>query len=224
MDRNNDGAISRQEWRGSPRSFNVHDWNGDGVLSGDEVNAAVARQGRTVEDEDFDRVEEFEYLDVNNNGRIEPREWHGSVAAFNRLDQNNDNWLNRPEFVGQAPVAAATSGQSVLVDARERWSDTGIDVTAGEVLTFDVDGQIRMSANVDDVAGPGGSASGRRAAQAPLRNQSAGALIGNINGRPFFIGSRRSIQAPATGRLMLGVNDDHLADNEGHFNVMVTIQ
>ena len=40
-----------------------------------------ARAERTFEDEDFDRDEQFEYLDVNNNGRIEPREWHSDVAA-----------------------------------------------------------------------------------------------------------------------------------------------
>src|SRR6202007_2435978 len=34
MDRNNDGKITRAEWNGSDRSFQVHDWNGDGVLSG----------------------------------------------------------------------------------------------------------------------------------------------------------------------------------------------
>src|SRR5438477_8532308 len=34
MDRNHDGIITRDEWRGSDQSFRMHDWNGDGVLSG----------------------------------------------------------------------------------------------------------------------------------------------------------------------------------------------
>ena len=37
MDTNNDGVIQRNEWRGSARSFNVHDRNDDGVLSGYEL-------------------------------------------------------------------------------------------------------------------------------------------------------------------------------------------
>jgi hypothetical protein len=37
MDKNNDGVISRDEWRGNDRSFAQHDKNGDGKLSGDEV-------------------------------------------------------------------------------------------------------------------------------------------------------------------------------------------
>src|SRR3990172_12806435 len=37
MDRNKDGVITREEWRVSiDRSFYNHDWNGDGVLSGNE--------------------------------------------------------------------------------------------------------------------------------------------------------------------------------------------
>ncbi len=39
LDRNHDGVITRNEWRGSPSSFRMRDWNGDGVLSGDEVRA-----------------------------------------------------------------------------------------------------------------------------------------------------------------------------------------
>ncbi len=37
MDRNSDGRITREEWRGNDKSFSNQDQNGDGVLSGDEV-------------------------------------------------------------------------------------------------------------------------------------------------------------------------------------------
>jgi hypothetical protein len=46
MDRNNDGVITRDEWRGSEQSFNVRDWNGDGKLSGNEVRIGAARDDR----------------------------------------------------------------------------------------------------------------------------------------------------------------------------------
>ena len=227
MDRNNDGVVSRAEWAGSARSFEVHDWNNDGVISGTEINNTAARSGRTVEDEDFDRVDEFANLDVNNNGRIDAREWHGSVAAFNRLDVNNDDRLTQAEYTGQvvASQAAATSGQSIIVDARQRWIDTGINVTQGELVMFDVTGDVRLSDDQSDLAGPGGARSGRRAPDAPLARQAAGALIGRIgNGGAFGIGNQRSIRAPGTGRLFLSVNDDHLADNAGHFEVQINVQ
>jgi len=229
MDRNNDGIITRSEWRGSARSFEVHDWNDDGVLSGSELDPGAARTGRTIEDEDFDREEEFEFLDVNNNGRIEPREWHGSVAAFNRLDVNNDNRLSRAEFgpLGGGAAGARTvptTGTRISVDARERWVDTGLFVERGDEMLFDASGTVRLSNNGNDVAGPAGAFSGRRAPQSPLSSQLAGALIGRIGTTEFAIGNQASITAPASGRLFLGVNDDHLADNEGHFEVFVSVR
>jgi len=105
MDANNDGVISRNEWSGTRQSFETHDWNNDDVLSGDEINEATARRGRTVDDEAFDMMDSFDYLDVNNNSRVEPREWHGTVAAFNRLDVNTDNVLSREEMVNYRGAA-----------------------------------------------------------------------------------------------------------------------
>ena len=161
MDANRDGRISRAEWRGSAQSFLQHDWNGDGVLSGDEVRPGAARQwgedddfdqtrrpefrnwtergfaildrnrdGRIqrtewfydregfiradrnhdsvltreeflASDVDADREDRFEYLDVNNNGRIERSEWHASRDAFNWLDRNRDGVLSRTEVLGE---------------------------------------------------------------------------------------------------------------------------
>jgi Ca2+-binding EF-hand superfamily protein len=227
MDRNNDGVISRNEWRGSRQSFDVHDWNNDGVLDGDEVNEAAARQGRSVEDENFDRVDRFENLDVNNNNRIDAREWHGTVAAFNRLDLNDDNVLSRAEFgataVNDSPVA--TSGDFVRVEGTQEWTDTGITIRAGDTINFDAQGTVRLSNARNDIAGAGGTLSGRREANAPLPNQVAGALIARIgNSPPLFIGNRRSVRAPFGGRLYLGVNDDLLNDNSGDFQVTVTVQ
>ena len=227
MDRNNDGVIARNEWRGSRQSFEVHDWNNDGVLDGDEVNETVARQGRTVEDENFDRVDQFENLDVNNNNRIDAREWHGTVAAFNRLDVNDDNFLSRAEFgaTGVSDAAVATSGDFIRVEGSQPWTDTGIAVRAGDTITFDAQGTVRISNNRNDIAGVGGTLSGRRESNAPMPNQVAGALIGRIGNSPaFFIGNRRSVRAPFNGRLYLGVNDDYLDDNSGDFQVTVSVQ
>ena len=173
----------------------------------------MARQGRTVEDENFDRVDQFENLDVNNNNRIDAREWHGTVAAFNRLDVNDDNVLSRAEFgataVSDSPVA--TSGDFVRVEGTQQWTDTGITVRAGDTINFDAQGTVRLSNNRNDIAGVGGTLSGRRDANAPLPNQVAGALIARIgNSPPLFIGNRRSVRAPFGGRLYLGVNDDNL--------------
>jgi hypothetical protein len=43
MDGNNDGKISRDEWRGNERSFEKKDTDGDGVLSGNELLPVVRK-------------------------------------------------------------------------------------------------------------------------------------------------------------------------------------
>jgi EF hand len=343
MDTNRDGAISRQEWRGSQRSFEVHDWNGDGRLSGQEV-AIGAQRNTNWEEADHlpnrferyvswtnagfnnldhnrdrkitpnewhfdletfrrvdrnrdgaldqteflgagyedDRGDNFDDIDVNNNGRVERREWHAGDDAFDALDRNHDNVLSRFEVVGGqditgdtwdqfatldynrngsitrdewhgsnvsfnqrdlnrdgvlsrrefdagggAPGAVGTAGRSrtVHVNSQYRWTDTGIDVRAGQVVTLDASGTIQMSDNAQDTATPAGSTTGRRAPDAPILNQLAGALVARIGDYgPIFVGNRQSFNAPVSGRLYFGVNDDHLPDNSGEFIVNVTMR
>lgn len=224
MDRNNDGRISRDEWHGSRQSWALHDWNNDGVLSGDELRPDLSRRGRSIDDERFDRAERFEYLDADGDGRIETNEWHGSRAAFSALDRNDDNTLTRAEF-SRTGGSVPTSGQVVTVSGTDRWADTGIVVRAGDTLVFDVDGTVQLSNDGNDIASAAGSRSGRQANDAPLRDRPAGALIARIgSSAPLFVGNRRTLRAPASGRLYLGVNDDYLADNSGEFRVAVAVE
>jgi hypothetical protein len=221
MDRNTDGMIALDEWSGNRQSFRVHDWNNDGMLSGDEVRPGARRSGRSLEDEDLDRDERFEDLDVNGNGRIEFREWHLSDDAFDLLDRNNDRTISRAEFGGRG---VATVGQLIVVDPNDRWTATGIVVGAGDTLTFDAEGTVQLSTDAADVASPAGAHSGRRAPDAPLQRRPAGALIARIgNSAPIFVGARGSFRAPVDGELFLGVNDDFLRDNTGDFRVAVDV-
>ncbi len=128
------------------------------------------RQGRDADFEDFDRAEEFEFLDVNNNNRIEEREWHASARAFDQLDANRDRFVTRAEFVrgretagagiaGRFPTAG-TAGRSIAVAADRQWTDTGINVTAGQTVTINADGRIRLARDSQDFVTAAG-ASGR---------------------------------------------------------------
>ncbi len=51
MDANNDGIITRQEYSGDDHAFANHDWNGNGVLSGEEVTPGAHRPDRRVKGE-----------------------------------------------------------------------------------------------------------------------------------------------------------------------------
>jgi Ca2+-binding EF-hand superfamily protein len=92
IDRNNDGRIVANEWYYGPEYFRRADRDRNGVLSPTEFQ-------RNAQWDD-DRDDSFEYLDTNNNGRVERNEWHGSADAFRWLDRNNDSILSRTEVVG----------------------------------------------------------------------------------------------------------------------------
>src|SRR3990170_2474161 len=106
MDRNKDGVITREEWRVSiDRSFDNHDWNGDGVLSGNEVGEG-APCGE-YDDHESRRSDPFGAFDHNNDGVISRNEWHNTSRSFEGLDLNRDGKLSRDEFYNREKVRTA---------------------------------------------------------------------------------------------------------------------
>ena len=114
MDRNNDGRITRSEWRGDARTFEANDWNNDDVLSGDELRLerprGTAEFGAADEFDDW-TAGGFTSLDRDRNNRISSNEWSGSRAEFRRVDENGDGTISRPEFLDQADFADDRSGR-----------------------------------------------------------------------------------------------------------------
>jgi hypothetical protein len=122
-----------------------------------------------------------------------------------------------PITTGSAPAGA------VAVLATNAWTPTGLLVRKGETIRFTSSGRVQLSSDPNDVAEPAGALSNRMAANAPMPSIPAGALIGRIGNSPVFgIGNLGSVQMPASGQLFLGVNDDHVADNAGQFNVTLS--
>lgn len=139
---------------------------------------------------------------------------------------------NFPASLTPAPATPAAPAAeppvppgSVRVAANARWTSTGITVRSTDRVQFTSQGQVRLSADGEDKAGPAGSLKGRYAPNAPAPTLLAGALIGRIgNGPVFAIGDQTApLPMPGEGELFLAVNDDEVGDNQGAFVVALRV-
>src|SRR5260221_5690143 len=117
--------------------------------------------------------------------------------------------MSRPEVAvgksGTNPAVTATTSTSdpITVQANQPWTATGITVRKGQTVTLSTSGEIQLSANVNDVAGPGATKTGRTGANAPFPKAPAGAGVRRLapNGRilslwgstPFRIAADRGL-------------------------------
>jgi hypothetical protein len=121
-------------------------------------------------------------------------------------------------------TSGSAAGRSVRVNGNQAWTDTGITVNQGDRVSFQSSGEITYGRSAGQTATPDGGAEHRP--NYPDPTAPVGALIGKVGNSPAFgIGSQtQPLVMPASGRLMLGVNDNELADNGGAFTVVVTKQ
>ncbi len=134
------------------------------------------------------------------------------------------NRVARIYFARPGTTSQVTSNAGgIQVPANGGWVNTGIMVTKGQTVNISSSGQVQLSADSSDVAGPAGSKQGHTApAGAPLPGTLTGALVGRVGtGQPFGIGNQSSFPAPASGMLFLAVNDNYGGDNVGAFGVTV---
>ena len=85
--------MSRAEWNGDDRSFANHDWNRDGVLSGDELLAGATRPTA-----------------ARLPARPRRRATESDEVLFARRDVNRDNVCRAAS--GRAPPASSTGWTS----------------------------------------------------------------------------------------------------------------
>jgi hypothetical protein len=143
-----------------------------------------------------------------------------------RLDRDEvvriefDDPRDRPGVDGGRP--SGLRERDVRVDARRGWTDTGVEVRAGQTVYFDATGRVRWGPSRQD--GPEGEHGSPRNDARPIPSRPAAALIGRVGESTdyFFIGeTSEGIRMRGSGRLYLGINDDYLNDNSGAFSVTV---
>lgn len=177
----------------------------------------------------------FHALDRNGDGRITMSEWRFGADEFARVDRNRDAMIvlreytrgaDAPPPVGQAgtPTRQIPPG-AIVVSARTAWTDSGVSVRLGDLINVRSEGEIQWGPENSATAGPGGVGGRAASSRAPVPTVEHAALIGRIgSGAPFLIGNRQgNFQAPNTGRLYLGINDDILSDNAGEFFVVISV-
>ncbi len=218
LDANGNGQVERSEWHASAQAFNWLDRDNNNVISRQEMGIASS----TANDS-------FANLDVNRDQRLSVDEWVWSRRSFDQRDTNRDGFLTRAEMntaIAQGTArAAGAQATTVVVQARQPWTDTGVIVQAGDRVSFSAAGTVQLSTGNDDIADPKGARSGRFAPEGPLPRDPAGALIARIGETtPVMIGARtEALRAPNSGRLYLGVNDDFHQDNNGNFRVEIVV-
>lgn len=126
---------------------------------------------------------------------------------------------------GGGPAPVPTREETVTVDAKRAFTDTGVDIATGDRVAIGATGTIFHDATGS--TGPNGVAERRDLAQFNVLDaENHGALIGRIGetGAPFSVGSDFSSGSLAPGRLFLGVNDRGVDNNSGAFTATVTVR
>ncbi len=114
----------------------------------------------------------------------------------------------------------------VQVSGRIAFTDTGIDVEAGDVLTIEASGQLCDDLNrPDQCFDPEGVPDLDNTHPGDPHEANHAALVGRVDAGPVFeVGAGGRFEVAAPGRLLLGVNDSPLDDNSGGYRAVVTIE
>jgi len=213
-----------------------------GNPSQDELNKALsssqamALRDGTVQSGQFVNIQNGNTLIWRNDSGQEQRYGLDTVARVYLNTQSarqayNFNPTSAPsgsQAVGTSGATAGVararrSGNAYVVQGNQPWTDTGIQVNAGDQVTFRVTGRIGTMQGQPTV-GPEGK-TGETSDKYPMPSMQAGALIGRVGtGAPFSIGTQQTpIQMQSGVTLQLGINDDFFGDNTGTFSVTIQV-
>ncbi len=145
----------------------------------------------------------------------------------NELMQKIDANLRSSAGNAHPPSVAKT----IALIGTQSWTDTGLDLIHGDVVTVTASGDIKFSRDHSGFEGPNGSGvscnhDGQTysvpflAPELPCHS-----LLGRIgpSGSIFEVGAKREFHASLSGRLYLGINDNFFPDNSGSWTAQITM-
>ena len=164
-------------------------------------------------------------ISANDLARIYINPGAARSVYSNILRSANPNQVVATTGVASNPSPAPPG--SIAVNGNQPWTDTGINVKKGDLISFAATGQVRVASgdSPDVVADPNGANNFPAPRNNyPLSTMAVGGLIAKVgNDKAFGIGTlTHAISMPDNGRLYLGVNDDGFGDNSGAFYVRIT--
>lgn len=159
--------------------------------------------------------------------QINARSLQGARGAYTARIQSAATAAATTPPPPPAPTTRRQLRYDVNVPADRDWTDSGIDLLAGDTLRVEAEGTINYSST--KTCGPnGGERDWKDLIRAlPVNDVGRGALIGMIGqagaATPFFVGAREEFKVEKAGRLFLGINDDDYRNNRGSFRVRIEI-
>ena len=130
-------------------------------------------------------------------------------------------------FLVFACAAFSQSSRQFDVSGEKLWTDTGIEVKAGDTVKITATGQLQYVGA--QPCGPGGLQRGWTdlIRQLPLNSEGRGTLVGRIGDSTsaiaFLVGPQMERKAPITGRLYLGINESANDQPTGSYHVIVDV-
>ena len=212
--------VNGQERKIATNDVSVIDFTGNGDVSEADLNRGQTvwlRNGQTVDGRLYD-ISGTSPLKLRLKTSTGDREFASSEIGRIVLSRPSSGVATS----GSSSTRGIPEGTGVAVPGNAAWTPTGQTVRTGDRLSFSATGEVRLSADASDVANANGSRAGRKSAAAPVPDAAAGALIARVgNSAPFPIGENQTVTMPANGQLFLGINDDHVGDNQGGYRVTV---
>ncbi len=130
----------------------------------------------------------------------------------------------------------------IKIPANVSWTDSGLDVSEGQEITFKASGEISLQKG-NPMASCNPDGYNLKTIQQPLQDKNIGALIGKVSQlisisideetgeeirneifKVFFVGLENRVSMPMSGRLLLGINENIVGDNDGEYTVLVYIK
>jgi hypothetical protein len=119
---------------------------------------------------------------------------------------------------------AAPSSTRLAVPGTAAWTDSGIDLIAGQRVVIDAADEVcSKGGSLDHCSGPEGQRKTSSYNVPGFDKLGHGALIGAIGDTRFPVRRQLSFVAPSSGRLLLGINDKDTRDNRGSYAVRVQV-